>query len=189
METLNTMKKRMLISILAVVAAAIVVFLIAASRQPDTFRVARSATISAPPSVVFDQVDNFHNWQRWSPFVEYDPNMTITYSGPESGVGASMAWSGNSKAGQGKMTIAECHPGELIRINLEFTKPFAASNIAEFTFQPQGNETSTTWSMVGANPFMFKMMHLVMNMDKMVGNDFSRGLGKLKTISESGTTH
>ena len=53
-----------------------------------------------------------------------------------------------------------------------------------FTFQPEGKQTVVTWSMTGTKNFMFKAVHLVMNMDKMVGGDFERGLAQLKNVSE-----
>ena len=98
----------------ATLAVLLVVFLIVASRQPDTFRVERAAMIAAPPATVFAQVDDLHNWRNWSPWQELDPNMTQTYTGPRSGAGASMAWSGNSKAGQGRMTVVESHLNDLV---------------------------------------------------------------------------
>jgi len=170
---------------LIVVAAVVAVFIIVASRQPDTFRVQRSTMVKAPASKPFDDVNDFRNWTKWSPYMELDPNMTITYDGPHSGVGAAMAWSGNSKAGQGRMTIVESRQDELIRIRLEFTKPFAATDMAEFTFSGGSNGTGVMWSMTGNNNFMFKAMHTVMNMDKLVGGDFERGLAKLKNVVEA----
>ena len=167
------------------VAVILIVFLVVAARQPDTFRVERFTTIAAAPASVFAQVDDFHNWQHWSPYVELDPNMQTTYSGAPSGRGASMAWSGNNKAGTGTMTILEDRPGELVRMKLQFTKPFAATNTAEFTFRPEGTQTHVTWAMLGKNSFMFKVMSTAMNMDKMVGRDFERGLAKLKTLTET----
>jgi len=176
----------MLTYILTTVVVIVIAFLIVAARQPDMFRVERSVAISAPPEEVFAEVNDFHKWQLWSPFVEYDRNMTTTYAGPTEGEGAEYAWSGNSKAGQGRMTIIESRRGALVRIRLEFTKPFKATNTAEFTFDPDEGQTIVTWAMVGKNNFMFKAMHTVMNMDKMVGRDFERGLAKLKVAVETG---
>jgi uncharacterized protein YndB with AHSA1/START domain len=176
---------RVFLYVLAGIAVLLVVFLIVASRQPDTFRVERAAIIAAPPAKVFVEVDDLHNWPKWSPWQDLDPNMTQTYSGPQSGAGASMAWSGNSKAGQGRMTIVESHPNDLVRIRLEFIKPFSVTNASEFTFSPGGNQTVVTWTMTGQNNLMFKSMHMVMNMDKMRGGDFERGLAKLKAVSEA----
>jgi hypothetical protein len=178
------MRKPMLPYILATLAMLIVAFAIIVSNRPATFRVERSITMSVPASAPFTEVNDFHNWQVWSPYVEFDPNMTTTYAGPESGVGAEMAWSGNSKAGQGRMTIVKSQPTELVRMNLEFTKPFAATNTAEFTFRSEGENTVVTWTMTGNNNFMSKAVQLFMNMDKLVGGDFERGLAKMKTVSE-----
>jgi hypothetical protein len=111
--------------------------------------------------------------------------MKTTYSGPESGQGASYAWVGNDDVGEGKMTIAESHPGQHVKIDLEFIKPFAAKNVTEFMFKPAGDTTEVTWSMSGKNGFMGKAMCLVMSMDKMVGGDFEKGLAQMKNVVET----
>jgi len=72
-----------------------------------------------------------------------------------------------------------------VRIKLEFLRPFKATNTAEFTFQPQGNQTIVTWTMSGKNNFLSKAFGLVMNCDKMIGGDFEKGLASMKSIVES----
>jgi hypothetical protein len=84
------------------------------------------------------------------------------------------------------MTVTESRPSELIRLNLEFLKPFKATNIAEFTFKPQTAGTVVTWSMTGRKNFMLRAFSLIMSMDKMVGGDFEKGLANLKKVVESG---
>jgi hypothetical protein len=152
--------------------------------QPKRFCITRSAAMSAPPSDVFAHVNDFHNWRAWSPWERLDPNLERTYEGPAAGVGAKYAWRGNKKVGEGRMTITESQPGELVRIKLEFLKPFQATNTAEFMFHPEGDGTNMTWSMIGERNFMFKAMGLVMNMDKMIGADFERGLANLQAVVE-----
>ena len=83
------------------------------------------------------------------------------------------------------MTITESRPSDLIRIDLEFFKPFAGNSIADFTFKPEGNQTVATWTMTGTNNFMAKAIHLFMNMDKMIGGQFENGLATLKSAVES----
>jgi hypothetical protein len=83
------------------------------------------------------------------------------------------------------MTITESRPSDLIRVKLEFFKPFTATNLAEFTFKPEGNQTAVTWSMSGKNNLMAKALHLFMNMDKMVGGQFEQGLAQMKTVLEA----
>jgi len=175
----------MLVRVVIVVAVIVAAFLIFVGLQPAGFRITRSVTISAPPETVFAQVNDFHKWGAWSPWEKLDPAMKKTYSGNPSGYDAKYEWTGNSKVGEGRMVITESRPNELINIRLEFLKPFAATNMAEFTFKPQGNQTVVTWSMSGNNNFMSKAFGLFMNMDKMIGGDFEKGLAQLKTVSET----
>ncbi len=71
----------------------------------DTYTVTRSATIDAPPARVYEQVVDFHNWHNWSPWEDLDPDLKRTYTGSESGKGAAYAWTGNRKAGEGRMEM------------------------------------------------------------------------------------
>jgi uncharacterized protein YndB with AHSA1/START domain len=161
------------------------ILVLAAFRPPD-FRIERTAVLAAPPDKVFAQVEDFHRWVSWSPWEKVDPDMKRTYEGPASGVGAVYRWQGNQKIGKGLMTLLESRPDELIRIRLEFLKPFRAVHLAEFSFKPQEGGTSVTWSMSGKNNLMAKMIHLFINMDKMVGGDFAKGLAQLKSLVEKG---
>lgn len=167
--------------ILIGIAAVIVLFLIIVAMQPAQYRVSRTATISATPAVVFEHVNDLHKWDAWSPWAKLDPAMKTTFEGPQSGTGASYAWVGNSKVGAGKMSITDSKANELVRLKLEFIKPFASTAMTEFTFKPEGDKTSVTWSMSGDKNFMSKAFCLFMNMDKMVGGDFEKGLESLKS--------
>ncbi|MEK6210123.1 MAG: SRPBCC family protein [Pseudomonadota bacterium] len=129
-------------------------------------------------------MNDLHNWEAWSPWAKRDPQMKQNYEGAPAGTGAIYAWTGNKQVGEGRMTITESRPSDLIRIKLELFKPFAATNTAEFTFKPEGNQTAVTWSMTGQNNFIAKAVHLFMDMDKMVGKDFEAGLANLKTVTE-----
>ncbi len=174
----------MLIKILLGLLAIFVIFLIVAAMQPADFRITRSATIAAPASAVFAQINDFHKWNDWSPWAKMDPNAKNTFEGPESGVGAGFSWEGNNEVGAGRMTITDVKPNELVQLRLEFTKPFAATNTTVFSLKPQGNGTEVTWTMSGTNGFMGKAMGLIMNCDKMVGGQFEKGFDNLKKVVE-----
>jgi hypothetical protein len=175
----------MLLNILIVLAVIIVVLVIVAALRRADFRVERSIVVSVPPAAAFAQVNDFHKWEDWSPWAKLDPAMKETYDGAPSGVGASYSWSGNKNVGTGRMTLTESRPVEWIRIKLEFLKPFAATNTAEFTFKPNGNQTIVTWSMFGKSNLICRLMGLFMNMDKMIGSQFEKGLADLKAASEA----
>jgi len=172
--------------ILAAVAAVVVIFLVVVALQPSDFRIERSATMRAPAPAAFAQVNDFQNWRAWSPWEKIDPALKRQYEGPKAGAGAVYAWQGNGDVGEGRMTITESRPGELVRIKLEFFKPFAATNAAEFSFKPAGaDSTAVTWSMTGQNNFLSKAICMFVNMDKMVGGMFEQGLTQMKSVVET----
>ena len=175
----------MLLKILIVVAVIIVVLVVIVALQPNEYRVARSTIISAPAPAVFAQVNDFHKWAAWNPWAKIDPAMKQTYEGAPAGTGAIYTWIGNNEVGQGRMTIIESRPSDLIRIKMEFFKPFAGNSIAEFTFKPESNKTAVTWSMTGNNNFMAKAIHLFVSMEKMIGGQFEKGLASMKSIVET----
>jgi hypothetical protein len=175
----------MLDIILILVVISVIIFITVAAMQPSAFRITRTATITAPSSAVFAQVNDLQKWDAWSPWAKLDPNAKNAFEGPASGVGAIMRWAGNNKVGEGSMTITESRPDEFISFKLEFLKPFAATNTAEFTFNPEDNQTIVTWCMYGKNNFMGKAMGLIMNCEKMVGGLFEKGLAALKSVVET----
>ena len=171
---------------LAAIAAVVVIFLIVVALQPSDFKVERNATMRAPAPAAFAQVNDFQNWRAWSPWEKIDPALKRQYEGPKAGTGAVYAWQGNGDVGEGRMTITESRPGELVRIKLEFFKPFAATNAAEFSFKPAGaDSTAVTWSMTGQNNFLSKAICMFVNMDKMVGGMFEQGLTQMKSVVET----
>ncbi len=174
----------MLPIVLSLVGLFILLLVVLIATRPAEFRISRSAEIAAPPRAVFEHVNDFHAWEAWSPWAKLDPACKLRYEGPPSGVGAVYGWSGNSKVGQGQMTITDSKPGELVLIRLEFLRPFKCTNTAEFRFAPGGGRTKVTWSMLGRKNFLTKAFGLFCNMDKMVGGDFEKGLAQMKAIAE-----
>ena len=134
----------MLKKILIGIAVILIVFLVVVALQSADFRITRSTTIAAPADVVFAQVNDFHKWDAWSPWAKLDPAMKQTHEGAPAGTGAIYSWAGNKDVGEGRMTTTESRTNELIRIKLEFLKPFAAVNDTQFTFAPEGNQTTVT---------------------------------------------
>src|SRR5471032_1059584 len=128
----------MTMPILIALTVIVIVLIIVVALRPSEFRVTRTTTISAPAAIVFGQVNDFHNWDAWSPWAKLDPNIKTTFEGPPSGVGAIYSWTGNSDVGEGRMTILDSKPGESIKIELEFIKPFESSCDTNFTFKAEG---------------------------------------------------
>jgi uncharacterized protein YndB with AHSA1/START domain len=167
-----------------ILAIAIAIVLILAAMKPDTFSVRRATTIKAPPESIFPLINDFHQWGTWSPYENKDPAMKRTYSGTAAGKGAVYAWDGNRNVGSGRMEILDTTKSSKIVIKLDFFTPFEGHNTAEFTMLPQGDATNVTWLMHGPVPFMATIMHVLMNIDTMVGKDFEAGLANIKRLTE-----
>ena len=174
----------MLKTIGIIVAALIAGVLLYAATRPDTFRIQRAASIQAPPEKVFAILNDFRRWGAWSPWEKKDPGMKRSFGTTTSGKGATYRWDGNQEVGQGGMEITESVAPSRLVLNLDFVKPFEAHNQVEFALEARGNSTTVTWSMHGPVTYFWKIVHLFLNMDRMVGQDFEAGLASLKALAE-----
>jgi carbon monoxide dehydrogenase subunit G len=177
-------KSILLYLFLGLVAIVGVLCAVIASRPAD-FKVSRSATMAATPAAVFEQVNDLHKWDDWSPWVKMDPNAKATFEGPTAGEGAKMSWEGNSDVGAGNMTIVESKPNDHVRIKLNFIKPMEGTCDVLMQIEPAGDQTKLSWNMSGKNGFMGKAIGLVMDCDKMCGDQFEKGLANMKAIVEA----
>ncbi len=173
-----------MLKIIAIIIVLLIVAILAyAATRPDDFRVERSVSIKAPAEKIFPFINDFHQWDAWTPYNK-DPAMKKTYGGAASGVGASYAWEGNGQVGQGNIDISAATPPSKVALNLNMVKPFAAKNKVEFTLQAKGDMTEVTWAMDGKHIFIGKVIGIFMSMDNMVGKDFEVGLEKLKALAQ-----
>ena len=169
----------MLMTVIAIIAIALVALLATAAMRPGHFRIERSTSAAAAPGKVFALVNDFRHWPQWSPWENKDPPMKKTLSGAAAGPGAIYEWEGNNQVGKGRMEITDSSPDARVLIKLDFHKPFEAHNTAEFTIAADGAGSRVTWAMYGPQPFMARLMGIFFSMEKMVGRDFEAGLAKL----------
>ena len=176
--------KKVFAAIGAILLLGIGVVLTMAAIKPDEFRIQRSAAIKAPPEKIFPFINDFKQWGAWSPYEKLDPAMKRIYGDKTAGKGATYGWEGDGNVGSGSMEILNAPAPSQVTIKLDFMKPFEAHNTADFTLMPGTDGTTVTWAMFGPVPYKFKIVHLFMNMDKMVGGQFAEGLAKLKAAAE-----
>lgn len=172
---------KIIIVVIVLVVAAVLVY---AATKPDTFKVQRSIAINAPPEKVFALINNFRLWPSWSPYEKLDPAMKKAFSGSPTGTGAIYEWSGNNKAGSGRIAITAATPSQ-ISMKLDMFKPMEGHNDVEFMLRPNGTVTDVSWTMQGASSYLSKVMIALGIMDKMVGGQFEEGLANLKRVAES----
>ena len=148
------------------------------------FAMSRSASINAPADRIHSHLNDFREWQKWSPWEGLDPDLKRTFTGPQAGVGSHYAWAGNKKAGTGTMEITGSTPSK-IEIALEFLAPFKATNVTTFDLAQAGaGSTLVTWHMTGRRNVVMALMGKLF-FDKAIGKDFDRGLAQLKSVSEA----
>jgi polyketide cyclase/dehydrase/lipid transport protein len=174
-----------MLPILLALAFVALLLVIAVAGQPDEFSISRRIKIAAPAHQVFPHINELRNWEAWNPWAKLDPLCQMTYDGPPAGIGASYAWNGNNKIGAGRNTITESRPDELVRLKLEFLRPMAATNTAEFAFQPNDGQTIVTWTMSGKRNAGGKIFGLLLNCDQMIGGQFDKGLAQMKSVVET----
>jgi len=174
----------MIKQLLIVVVIIIGIIGIRAATRPDSFRVERSIMIAASPEKIFPLINDFHNFGRWSPWEKLDTTMKRSITGPVSGPGAVYEWSGNTKAGAGRMQIMQSTPSTRVLTKVTFLEPIASESMSEYTLSPTGDSTKVTWAMYGPSPFVSKVMQVFLSMDDMIGGDFSEGLASLKRVAE-----
>jgi effector-binding domain-containing protein len=158
-------------------------YLIISLFLPSKLKVQRSLYIKASPSVVFEQINNFRNWPKWSYWDNIDPDMKSTYEGPESGVGAKHLWTSKHKqVGNGNITIVESKPDSVVITDLEFEGMGKSHGGWMIKDSAEGSNVTTFMEMdMGLLGRIFPGLF----MDKLLGVDFEKTLLGLKTLSES----
>ena len=148
------------------------------------FSLSRSTRIQASPGRIPALLDDFREWQKWSPWEGLDPQLDRQYSGPDHGVGSTYRWAGNKKAGEGEMTMTGSTPTSVV-VDLVFLKPFKATNVTRFDLAPVGEATDVTWTMTGTRSAIMSLAGKLF-FDKAIAKDFDRGLAELKAQAERG---
>lgn len=146
--------------------------------------VERAVTVAAPAEVIAPYVVDFRRWVDWSPWEGLDPDLQRTYSGPAQGLGATYAWSGNRRAGAGRMEITGVAP-DRIDVDLRFLKPFRSTSTVRFELTDAGDATRVQWQLRSPKTVISRVMGVVWNMDRAIGADLEKGLAQLKDRVES----
>lgn len=150
--------------------------------NPSDYSVSRNIIINAPASSVFPMINNFKNWEKWSPWKSNDPGAKTTFEGPEQGLGAIMRWSDSQSVGS--ITITQSVSNEFLDYALEFEKPLKSKATSQFTLS-SGENTVVTWSMSGKHNFLGKVFAFFYDTEKMIGESYELGLNNLKSFVEN----
>lgn len=163
-----------------IILVLVVLFLVVAIFLPSKTYMEESIVINKPASLVYKQVNNFKNWEPWSPFQANDTTMVTSYEGPEQGVGAMFKWT-STRGGNGYMKITESVPYEKVISELDFGIP-GATNI--FKLNEENGVTKVTWGVDIPRLGYPAGRYMGMMMPGMMKPVFIQGLEKMKEIVE-----
>jgi hypothetical protein len=170
--------------VLIVVIVATVSLVLFVSTRPAEMVVARELEIKANPEVLFPYINNSKKSNEWMPWHEDDPHVKMSYSGPDEGVGSMTLWTSKGKMGTGSAEVIESIKNQNVKTRLTYTKPMNMSQLAKVSLQAKSDGTLVRWSVSGKNPVIGRIMCAFVNMDKMIGGNFEKGLINLKNIAE-----
>lgn len=174
------------LKIIGVILLLVVAFiLIAGLFVSKEYHLERDITINAPREKVWSNVGTLHAMHNWSPWIEADPNIKITYEGQDGMVGAVYKWEGNKDVGKGTQTITKTEQPNRIETHLHFFEPFEGEADSYINLSDAGTGTKVTWGFDSKYAYPMNVMLLFVNMDKMMGDTYNKGLNKLKTVCES----
>ncbi|MBX2841356.1 MAG: SRPBCC family protein [Flammeovirgaceae bacterium] len=165
-----------------ILASLVLLFVIIGFALPKDYGMERSIKIDAPVSQVYAQVNDFKNWENWSPFYKADPTMKLSYGSVTAGTGATYSWE-SEDSGEGEQSITACETNKSIDTYLDFKEQGEA--YGHWDFEEKGNVTLVTWSFRGeADGLMEKWMGVLMG--AFLGPIFEDGLNRLKSTVENG---
>ena len=172
--------KIIVILVLILVVAVVVASLIA----PKEVTIERSVMIDASKDVVFENILFFKNTEKWSPWNDYDPDMKSEIEGTDGTIGAIYKWEGNEDVGKGKQEITKIEEFKLVETKLTFIEPFESESTSYLKMSEENDSVKVTWGMYEEPKFPANLFYLFMNMDEMIGEDFDKGLERLKKLAE-----
>ncbi|SDW49738.1 effector-binding domain-containing protein [Lutibacter oricola] len=141
------------------------------------YDVKRSRTMKIPAEVIYNNVNDYKNWQHWGPWYEMDSTIVASYPAKTSGVDASYTWTG--KDGAGSMKTLSLIPNKQLIQELQFSQGSPSEITWNIEYTNTGNKV--TWGMKGENSFSEKAFWLTQGgIEKNMAPMFSRGLELLE---------
>lgn len=179
------MKKffRFLLILVLVVAAFVLIAGLFIDRE---YKLERTIVIKASKERIWPHIATHAALAEWSPFLDADPYVVTEVSGNDGEEGCVFSWEGNKEVGAGTQTLSHISKPDRVELQLHFIKPFEGKADSYISQTDEGNgSTKVAWGFNTAYAYPLNVMLLFINMDKMMGATFDKGLHQLKQKSES----
>lgn len=172
--------------ILVILLIAVATVFVAALFVKPQFSLEREIVIARPVQQVFDYIRPMKNQEHYNKWVMTDPGMKKSFSGTDGTVGAVYSWdSKNGQVGKGAQEIVKIADNQRIDYEIRFEKPFQNTSQAYLTTEPAGEgQTRVRYGFIGENAYMMRVMHVLLNLKKVLGKDMQTTLERLKAKLE-----
>jgi effector-binding domain-containing protein len=168
---------------LGAIGGVIVAICVVALFLPRGGHIERAVTVNVPQETVFMTVNSLRAQSKWSPWMDLDPNVKATFSGPDSGAGSKLTWASDRKdVGSGTQEITASVPPSKVVSHIVFGGMGQAD--ASLTLAPDGAGTRVTWAFDMPPPGGVLGRYMWMMMKTPIKKDYDKGLGRLKTFAE-----
>lgn len=167
-----------------IILLVIVFVLVAGLFVPKKYNLEKEITINAPREKVWPQVSSLANTHKWNPWSEQDPNIQVSFEGQDGTVGSVYKWQ-SKEVGSGNQTITKLEQPGRVESHIHFIKPFEGEADVFIDLKEEGSGTKVTWGFTTQYKYPMNVMLLFVNMDKVMGEAYGKGLANLKRISES----
>ncbi len=175
-----------LVIVLCIIAGILAFIFIAAFFSPSQWSIQAEAVINKPKQEVFDYIKILKNSEHFNKWVMTDPKMKKEFKGIDGTVGFIYSWNSENKSvGAGSQEIIKLIEGEKVEYEIRFIKPFEGISTASISTESiSDNQTKVIWVFSSSNTYMMKVMHVLLNLKKVLLKDLQTSLNNLKNILE-----
>lgn len=151
--------------------------------MPEDYSLQTSIVINAPAKRVFDVMLDLNQFDNWNPFKVMDASSISTVTQSKPGVGSTYDYEGK-RIGKGRMVITQATKPSLIASDMTFMNRKTETAKVEYRITEETSGTLVTWYMQGSRGLGQRVMVKLLNLDKMMGQTFAKGLEQLKRYVE-----
>lgn len=138
------------------------------------YDVAKTKLIKADPIVVFNDLNDYRNWEEWGPWYEQDSTILVHYEDKTIGEGGAYTWTSDIEGG-GRMKTLRVQKPERLDQEIIFETPFGdMTSEVYWLLNKTKTGTNLTWGIKGELPFFSRFMSS--EMEEQLGSMEERGL-------------
>lgn len=177
-----------LLEILISLAIVVALYLAVALVLPSKRHLVEKIETNRKLTIAFDSLNSLRRFKDWNPLVLRDPRVQLSYSGPDTGVGARLDYNSQVEGvGKGAWKITESLPREKVTYDIE-NEERGSSKRTSFLLEPTGRNNRNVeitqtydvdygWDLLGRYSGMYVRRN--------IGDDMKMGLTRIVNMLAS----